>query len=72
VWDVQEARKTHQVMLNSLPQGPISCLNWIGEELGFGNNKLDPGAPGRNQAQDLDVDFEVEQYLPRVKAIARK
>jgi hypothetical protein len=72
VWDVQDARKTHQVMLNSLPQGPISCLNWIGEELGLRNNNLDNRAPGRNPALELDVEFEVEQYLPRIKAIARK
>jgi WD40 repeat protein len=32
VWDVQDGRKIRQVMLNSLPQGPISCLNWIGED----------------------------------------
>ena len=33
VWDVQDGRKVRQVMLNSLPQGPISCLNWIGEDI---------------------------------------
>jgi WD40 repeat protein len=32
VWDVQDGRKIRQVMLNSSPQGPISCLNWIGED----------------------------------------
>ncbi len=33
VLDVQDGRKIHEVMLNSLPQGPISCLNWIGEDV---------------------------------------
>jgi hypothetical protein len=33
VLDVQDGRKIRQVMLNSLPQGPISCLNWIGEDV---------------------------------------
>lgn len=32
VWDVQDGRKIRQVMLNSFPQGPISCLNWIAED----------------------------------------
>lgn len=72
MWDVEDARKTHQVMLNSLPQGPISCLNWIGEDLEVGRNSRDRAAGNRNQTEDLDVDFEVERYLPRVKAIARK
>lgn len=31
--DVQDGRKIRQVMLNSFPQGPISCLNWIGEDV---------------------------------------
>ena len=31
--DVQDGRKIRHVMLNSLPQGPISCLNWIGEDV---------------------------------------
>jgi hypothetical protein len=32
VWDVQDGRRIRQVMLASVPQGPISCLNWIGED----------------------------------------
>jgi hypothetical protein len=72
VWDVEDARKTHQVMLNSLPQGPISCLNWIGEDLEVGMNSREWATGNRSQTEDLDVDFEVERYLPRVKAIARK
>lgn len=32
VWDVQDGRRIRQVMLCSVPQGPISCLNWIGED----------------------------------------
>ena len=33
VWDVQDGRRIRQVMLASVPQGPISCLNWIGEDV---------------------------------------
>ena len=74
MWDVQDGRRIRQVMLNSLPQGPISCLNWIGEE---------PGATAPElimviilldllMRKDLDVDFDPAQYLPHVKAIGRK
>ena len=33
VWDVQDGRKIRQVILSSVSQGPISCLNWIGEDI---------------------------------------
>ena len=65
VWDVQDGRKIRQVMLNSSPQGPISCLNWIGED------QKSQIANSENQ-KELDVEFDVERYLPRVKAIGRK
>jgi hypothetical protein len=47
-------------------------LNWIGEDLEVGGNSQERATGNRSQAEDLDVDFEVERYLPRVKAIARK
>src|SRR4051794_19193055 len=65
VWDVQDGRKIRQVMLNSTPQGPISCLNWIGED------QRSQIATSEKE-KELDVEFEVERYLPRVKAIGRK
>jgi len=65
VWDVQGGRKVRQVMLNFTLQGPISCLNWIGEDQGSA-----VGNPGGRK--DLDVEFEVESYLPLIKAISRK
>lgn len=40
VLDVQDGRKLRQVMLNSLPQGPISCLNWIAEDVDATANDL--------------------------------
>lgn len=52
-------------MLNSTPQGKISCLNWIGEDQRAQNAK-------EEKEKELDVEFEVERYLPRVKAIGRK
>jgi WD40 repeat protein len=33
VWDVQNGRQIRQVTLAALPQGPISCLSWIGEDI---------------------------------------
>ena len=33
VWDVQDGWRIRQVVLASVPQGPISCLNWIGEDI---------------------------------------
>jgi hypothetical protein len=62
VWDVQDGRKVREVVLEGQRQGRISCLNWIGE----GEGERDPGL------RELDVDFEVERYLPRVKAVGRK
>lgn len=32
IWDVQDGRRIRKVMLNSTPQGPISCLTWKGED----------------------------------------
>jgi hypothetical protein len=31
-WDVQDGRKIRQVMLDSQPQGSLSCLTWIAED----------------------------------------
>lgn len=64
VWDVQDGRKVREVVLEGQRQGGISCLNWIGE--GDREGERDPGL------RELDVDFEVERYLPRVKAVGRK
>jgi WD40 repeat protein len=47
VWDVQDGRKVRQVMLNSLPQGPISCLSWIGED-------IDPATSDSSMVMELD------------------
>src|ERR1700737_5022769 len=72
VWDVQDGRKIRQVMLNSVPRGPISCLNWIGEDPNsafVGPKKV---CHTSWLIKDLDVDFDVTQYFPRVKAIGRK
>jgi WD40 repeat protein len=32
LWDFQDGRRIRQAILASLPQGPISCLSWIGED----------------------------------------
>ena len=52
-------------MLNSSPQGNISCLNWIVED-------QKSGQTASERDKELDVEFKVEKYLPRVKAIGRK
>jgi len=65
VWDVQDGRKVSEVVLDGEMQGRISCLNWIGEE------GLRTGESGEGK-RELDVEFEVERYLPRVKAVGRK
>ena len=32
VWNMQDGYKVRQVTLETTPQGPISCLNWVTED----------------------------------------
>ena len=74
VWDVQDGRQIRRVMLSSAPQGPISCLNWIGEDPSATPSDLVMVCtiPLELIRKGLDVDFDPAQYLPRVKGIVRR